>query len=65
MSEDDGKTWPHKRTIEPGVSGYSDLAVGPDGAAYCIYENGTPTDRGTHVKYLTVARFSLDWVRGR
>ena len=65
LSEDDGKTWPHKRTIEPGVSGYSDLAVGPDGAAYCIYENGTPTDRGTHVKYLTVARFSLDWVRGR
>lgn len=65
LSEDDGKTWPHKRVIEPGVSGYSDLAVGPSGAVYCVYENGTPTDRGTHVKYLTVARFDLDWVRGR
>ncbi len=63
LSDDDGKTWPHKRVIEPGVSGYSDLAVGPDGAIYCVYENGTPRDRGTHVKYLTVAKFDANWVR--
>ncbi len=65
LSEDDGKTWHYKRAIEPGMSGYSDLAVGPDGAVYCIYENGTPSGSYTHIKYLTVARFDLDWVRGR
>ena len=65
LSEDDGKTWSYKRAIEPGMSGYSDLAVGPDGAVYCIYENGTPSGSYTHIKYLTVARFDLDWVRGR
>ena len=63
LSTDDGMTWPFKRVIEPGVSGYSDLAAGSDGTVYCVYEDGSPTDRGTHVKYLTVARFDLDWIR--
>ena len=63
LSEDDGATWKFKRVIEPGVSGYSDLAQDADGSIYCIYENGTPTDRGTHVKYVSVARFDADWVR--
>lgn len=62
LSYDEGETWPVSRPIEPGVSGYSDLAVGPDGTIYLIYERGTPTDRGTHVQYLTVARFNLDWL---
>ena len=64
LSEDDGQTWPYKRVIEPGVSGYSDLAADSEGTVYCVYEDGTPSDRGTHVKYLTVARFELDWIRG-
>ncbi len=63
LSEDDGATWPYKRVIEPGVSGYSDLAAGPDGAIYCVYEDGTPSDRGTHVQFISVARFDLDWIR--
>ncbi|MDE0626668.1 MAG: sialidase family protein [Bryobacterales bacterium] len=64
ISEDDGETWPYKRVIEPGVSGYSDLASDGDGNIYCVYEDGTPSDRGTHVKYLSVARFKIDWIRG-
>ncbi len=64
LSEDEGMTWPYKRVIEPGVSGYSDLAVDSEGTVYCVYEDGTPSDRGTHVKYLTVARFDQDWIRG-
>lgn len=64
LSEDEGRTWPYKRVIEPGVSGYSDLAADSEGTVYCVYEDGTPSDRGTHVKYLTVARFDLDWIRG-
>ena len=62
LSYDEGRTWPVKKSLEPGVSGYSDLATGPDGTIYCIYERGTPTDRGTHVKYVTVARFDLAWL---
>ena len=62
LSYDEGQTWPVKKSLEPGVSGYSDLATGPDGTIYCIYERGTPTDRGTHVKYVTVARFDLAWL---
>ena len=64
ISEDDGATWKYKRVIEPGVSGYSDLASDADGNIYCVYEDGTPTDLGTHVKYLSVARFDMDWIRG-
>ena len=62
LSYDEGRTWPVKKSIERAVSGYSDLATGPDGTIFCIYERGTPTDRGTHVKYVTVARFDLAWL---
>ena len=62
LSYDEGQTWPVKKSLDPGVGGYSDLATGPDGTIYCIYERGTPTDRGTHVKYVTVARFDLAWL---
>jgi len=62
LSYDEGQTWPVNKVVEPGTSGYSDLAVGPDGMIYLIYERGTPSDRGTHVKYLTVARFNLEWL---
>ncbi len=63
LSEDSGATWPYKRVIEPGVSGYSDLAADPDGNVYCVYEDGTPSDRGTHVRYVSVALFDLEWIR--
>ena len=37
LSEDDGRTWPYRRTIEAGPSAYSDL--GADGTSiYCLYE---------------------------
>lgn len=34
LSYDEGGSWPVARTLEPGVSAYSDLAAGPDGALY-------------------------------
>lgn len=58
LSLDDGRSWPVKRTLEPGASGYSDLAVGADGSIYCIYERGTPAT-------LTVARLNREWVMER
>ena len=55
-SEDEGRTWAVSRVLEPGSSGYSDLAVLPDGTVLCLYAEGTG------YQYLTAARFPLDWV---
>ena len=53
ISYDEGATWPVKKVLEPGPSGYSDLAVLPDGTALCFYESA---DR------LVLARFNLEWL---
>ncbi|MEZ6067741.1 MAG: sialidase family protein [Planctomycetaceae bacterium] len=59
VSFDDTESWRYRRTLEPGPSGYSDLACGPDGMLYCLYErNGTQYGP----KSLTFARFPLQWV---
>jgi sialidase-1 len=60
LSYDEGETWPVWKTLEPGPSGYSDLAVGPDGTIYCFYERGVGPQGGTGS--LTVARFNLEWL---
>jgi sialidase-1 len=65
LSYDEGKTWPVARVLEAGTSGYSDLAVGPDGTIYCLYERGS-TDGKDHfaTRTLTLARFNLEWLSG-
>ena len=65
LSYDEGKTWPVARVLEPGTSAYSDLAVGPDGTIYCLYERGS-TDGKDHfaTRTLTLARFNLEWLSG-
>ena len=60
ISNDDCKTWSKSRVIDPGTSGYSDLAIGQDGTIYCLYERGG--DRGFARDYLTLARFNREWV---
>jgi sialidase-1 len=62
LSYDEGKTWPIKRTLEPGMSGYSDLAVGPDGTIYCFYERGAQGKNQFQTRTLCVARFNLEWL---
>jgi sialidase-1 len=63
MSYDEGKTWSVSRVLEPGFSGYSDLAVGPDGTIYCLYERGSIDGKNIFAtKYLTVARFNVEWL---
>jgi sialidase-1 len=54
-SEDDGRTWAVSRVLEPGGSGYSDLAVAADGYILCLYEGGGG---------LTLARFPVEWIYG-
>lgn len=62
LSADGGKTWAAKRSVESGYSAYSDLAALPDGTVLLFYERG-----GGRAQYgrLTLARFTLDWVRGK
>lgn len=53
LSRDDGKTWPINKTLDAGLSAYSDLAVLPDGSVLCLYEADTS---------IICARFTLDWI---
>ncbi|GAB5443589.1 MAG: sialidase family protein [Fuerstiella sp.] len=63
LSRDDGKTWFAKRLLQPGYSGYSDLAALPDGTILCFYERGSTDDKSSYrTKFLTVARFDESWV---
>lgn len=61
LSPDDCRSWSVSRVLEAGPSAYSDLAVTPNGTVLCVYENGM-LDRMTDTRYITVARFDLDWV---
>lgn len=63
MSTDDCHTWPICRVLEPGPSGYSDLAEALDGTVLCIYECGMIA-RMTDTASITVARFDLAWLQG-
>jgi sialidase-1 len=58
LSYDEGGTWPVKKVIEPGWSGYSDLAVNKDGTIYCFFERGSGT------RALILACFDLEWLTG-
>jgi Neuraminidase (sialidase) len=62
LSYDEGKTWPVAKALEAGVSGYSDLAVGPDGMIYCLYERGSADGSHFRPTRLCVARFNLEWL---
>ncbi len=63
LSYDDCQTWPVSKVLEEGPSGYSDLAVLPDGTIFCLYECGI-VDRMADDKYLMLARFDLEWLHG-
>jgi len=66
LSEDDGKTWAISRPLEPGFSGYSDLAVGPDGIIYCFYERGSTNGKDNYkTGSLCVAKFNIDWLKSK
>ena len=62
LSYDEGRTWPVQKVINPGVSGYSDLALGPDGTIYCLYETHSGA-KGAQYR-LVLQRFNLEWLTG-
>jgi sialidase-1 len=66
LSYDEGQTWPVNKSLEPGYSAYSDLALLPDGTILCFYERGRKSDeekkKPTSYAGLTMARFNLEWL---
>ena len=62
LSYDEGKTWPAGRSVEPGYSGYSDLAVFPDGTILLLYERAAEGAKAFAPDSLTLARFPLAWL---
>lgn len=61
ISRDNGQTWPDARVIEPGTSGYSDIAVTRNGrTVFCFYERGVAAkEKPRGVGALTLARIEL------
>ena len=63
LSYDESVTWPVTKAIEPGFSGYSDLAVANDGTILLFYERGSTDGKDIYrTGLLTVARFNLEWL---
>jgi sialidase-1 len=60
LSYDEGQTWPVARSLEPGPSMYSDIAVTKSGTVLCFYGRGTKP--GFAGEFLTLARFNLEWL---
>jgi len=58
LSQDDGETWPIKKSIHPGPAGYSCLIPLADGNIGLLFEGGK--DWAYENIYWT--RFSLDWL---
>jgi sialidase-1 len=62
LSYDEAQTWPVSKTLEPGPSAYSDLAVGRDGTIFCFYEAAGADGSLSNSGRLTLARFNLEWL---
>ena len=60
LSYDEGQSWPVKKSVEPGWSAYSDIAVTKSGTILCFYGRGEKS--GFAGDRLTVARFNLEWL---
>ena len=62
LSRDEGKTWKVKRSVEPGGSGYADIAVAKDGAVLTLYERNEDVKGRWRTQGLVLARFGVDWL---
>ena len=64
ISRDEGQTWPVNKSIEPGASMYSDVAVTKSGTILCFYGRSGDGSALAHFTggRLTLARFNLEWL---
>ena len=60
LSYDEGQTWAVNKSVEPGWSAYSDLAVTKSGTILCFY--GRAEKGGFAGDWLTLSRFNLEWL---
>jgi len=60
LSRDEGQTWPVSKSIEPGPSMYSDIAVTKAGTILCFHGRGAKP--GFAGSALTLTRFNLEWL---
>lgn len=58
LSYDEGSTWAVERLLQPGPAAYSSLAVLPDQAIGCLFENGSESA----YEKISFARFTLEWM---
>lgn len=66
LSYDEGKTWAISKPIDPGYSGYSDIAVTKSGTILSFYGRGEKTDFGGYAfNHLSLARYNLEWLTDR
>jgi len=63
VSADAGKTWANAKTVEPGLSAYSDLAPAPDGGVYLFYERAR-TEGPAEMRYgrLSLVHLPAAWL---
>jgi sialidase-1 len=61
VSEDNGQSWSHEQVIDPGVTGYSDLAS-EGSTLLVVYESGSQLGSQTKPDHITVARVSKAWL---
>jgi sialidase-1 len=59
VSFDGGKTWPIKKLINEGPSGYSVSVVGKEGAIFVLYEKG---DKVYYDKGVSIVKFDPKWL---
>ena len=65
ISYDEGQTWSVNKSLEPGPSMYSDIAVTQSGTILCFYGRGSYNNKGFGSfagEGLTLARFNLSWL---
>lgn len=58
LSYDECKTWKVSKTLYPGPSAYSDLAIAADMTICCLYERG----RNNPYEKITFSSFNIEWV---
>ena len=61
LSYDEGSSWPVAKVVDSGISGYSDITVGPEKTIYCLYERGGFDGNmyETWTEYLTLAQLDI------
>lgn len=58
VSTDNGRSWREARVLCPGLAGYSDMALLPDGRIACLYETGDES----YAERLELKTFTPDWL---